>query len=117
MQNYLALNKKIMFRVYGVWLLRRIAPSVFFAISFFILAAQLVAESVTVVAVVANTAMQFRGSGGAPGALWYVAEALVRTRTSVQVEVFVAGVMAGLLLWSIKRAIVSYELIRRNLTK
>ena len=103
-----------MFKIYRVWFVRRVLPVVVFEVFSVILGAHLFSRSVYVVRVLEGAAA---ATSESPfrllGYLWY---ALIHSRVEVKVEIAVALVFAGLFLWSIKRAIVSYEVLRRAAT-
>lgn len=101
-----------MFKIYRVWFVRRVLPVVVFEVFSVMLGAHLFSRSVYVVRVLegaaaATTESPFRLFNY----LWY---ALLHSRVEVKVEIAIALVFAGLFLWSIKRAIVSYEVLRRT---
>ncbi len=106
------LQKNIMTRVYGIWFLRRVLPVVIFEILFIALAINLFAESVFIARVLENAAGVVKGS---PVELFsFLWSAFWNSRLEVKLEVATAALMGALFLWSIKRAIVSYEMIRRR---
>jgi hypothetical protein len=106
------LQKNIMLRVYGIWFLRRVLPVVIFELLFIALAINLFAESVFVAHVIENAAGVIKGN---PVELFsFLWSAFWNARLEVKLEVATALLMGVLFLWSIKRAIVSYEIIRRK---
>ncbi|MDO8585377.1 MAG: hypothetical protein Q7R85_04675 [bacterium] len=112
MSNTMNFRKKLMFKIYRVWFVRRVLPVVVFEVFSVMLGAHLFSRSVYVVRVLegaaaASTESRFRLFDY----LWY---ALVHSRVEVKVEIAIALIFAGLFLWSIKRAIVSYEVLRRT---
>ncbi len=101
-----------MARVYGIWFLRRVLPVVIFEILFIALAINLFAESVFIARVIENAAGVIADS---PVELFsFLWAAFWNSRLEVKLEVATAFLMGVLFLWSIKRAIVSYEIIRRR---
>ena len=101
-----------MWRIYGIWLLRRLGPAVFFEILFLILATHLFSGSVFVARVFQNAGGA--ASGGIFSFLSFAAAALINSRLEVKMEILIAFVFGALFLWSVKRAIISYEMIRRG---
>jgi hypothetical protein len=106
------LQKRIMLRVYGVWLLRRVLPVIVFEVLLIGLAVNLFAESVFIARVVENAANVLKGNGFS--IVTFLWAAFWNSRLEVKLEIATAILMAVLFLWSIKRAIVSYEMIRRR---
>lgn len=99
-------------KIYWIWFMRRVLPVVVFEVFSVILGMHLFARSVYVVKVLegaaaATTQSPFR----LLGYLWY---AFLHSRIEVKMEIAIALVFLGLFLWSIKRAIVSYEVLRRT---
>ena len=106
------LQENIMRRVYGVWFLRRVLPVAIFEVLFIALAVNLFAESVFIARVVENAVGILKDSPWAVASfLW---SAFWNSRLEVKIEVASAFLMGALFLWSVKRAIVSYEIIRRR---
>ncbi len=108
------LKRNIMFRIYGIWLIRRVAPVLFFEVLFMILAAHLFGTSVFVARVLENAGNVLKG--GIYNILKFAVLAVVNAKLEVKFEILVALIMGALFLWSIKRAIVSYEMIRRGMS-
>ena len=104
-------KKKLMFKIYRVWFVRRVMPVVVFEVLSVVLGMHLFSRSVYVVRVLEGAAA---ATSQSPfrlfGYLWY---ALIHSRSEVKIEIAIAAVFAGLFIWSIKRAIVSYEILRR----
>ncbi len=105
-------RKKLMFKIYRVWFMRRVLPVVVFEVFSVILGAHLFSRSVYVVRVLQNTAAAV--GGGKRHLISFLWSAFLSTRFEVKMEMAIAAVFAGLFLWSIKRAIVSYEVLRRT---
>lgn len=105
-------RQKLMRKIYWIWFTRRVLPVVVFEVFSVILGAHLFARSVYVVRVLEGAAA---ATSQSPfrlfGYLWY---ALVHSRVEVKVEIAIAFIFVGLFAWSIKRAIVSYEVLRRS---
>ena len=108
------LKRNIMLRIYGIWLIRRVAPVLFFEVLFMVLAAHLFGTSVFVARVLENAGNVLKG--GIYNILKFAFLAVVNARLEVKFEILVALIMGALFLWSIKRAIVSYEMIRRGMS-
>lgn len=106
------LRRNIMLRIYGIWLLRRLGPVLFFEVLFLILATHLFAGSVFVARVFENAGGA--ASGGTISFVSFAISAIINARIEVKMEILVAFVFGALFLWSVKRAIVSYEMIRRG---
>ncbi len=106
------LRRNIMLRIYGIWLLRRLGPVLLFEVLFLILATHLFAGSVFIARVFQNAGGA--ASGGIFSFLSFAAAAVINARFEVQIEILIAVVFGVLFLWSVKRAIVSYEMIRRG---
>ena len=105
------IKNRVMLRVFGIWLVRRVAPLLVFAFLFLALAIHLFAQSVFVAKVFDNAAYAVRNNP--VSLITYPAQAFWGARFSVKMEILTAAIMGFLVLWSIKRAIFSYELIRR----
>lgn len=106
------LKRNIMMRVYGIWLLRRVAPTMLFQVLFLVLAIHLFTGSVFIAQVLRNAGTVF--GGGIYSFLQFAFAAVWYAKPEIKFEMLLATVMGGLFLWSIKRAIVSYEMIRRG---
>ncbi len=102
-------------RVYGIWLVRRLGPVIFFQLLFLALALHLFGLSVFVAKVAENVSIVI--SGDPLSVIGFIFSAFLNARLGVKVEIFVALLMGALLVWSIKRAVVSYEMIRRAYNK
>ena len=106
------LKRNIMLRVYGIWLLRRVGPALLFQVLFMVLAIHLFTGSVFIAHVLQNAGTVFEG--GILSFLQFAFASVWYAKPEVKFEILLAVVMGGLFLWSIKRAIVSYEMIRRG---
>ncbi len=106
------LKRSIMLRVYGIWLLRRVAPAVLFQILFMVLAVHLFTGSVFIAQVLQNASTVFEG--GFFSFIQFAFAAVWHAKSEIKFEILLAVVMGGLFFWSIKRAIISYEMIRRG---
>lgn len=105
-------RQKLMRKIYWIWFTRRVLPVVVFEVFSVILGAHLFARSVYVVRLLEGAAAATsQSSFRLFGYLWY---AFIHSRIEVKVEIAIACVFLGLFLWSIKRAIVSYEVLRRS---
>ena len=105
------IKKRVMLRIFGIWLIRRVAPLLVFAFLFLALAIHLFAQSVFVARVFENMALAIKDNP--ISIITYPVMAFWSARFAVKTEIFAALIMGFLVLWSIKRAIFSYELIKR----
>ena len=105
-------KKRVMLRIFGIWLVRRVAPMLVFAFLFIALAVDLFAKSVFVAKVFENFAFAIKNNPSS--VVTYPLTALWAARFSVKMELLTAAIMGFLVLWSVKRAIFSYEMIRRE---
>jgi len=100
-------------RVYGIWFLRRVVPVMAAEVLVLVLMVNLFANQVFVEEVLANT---LSASVGNPTlAVGYLASAFATTGSDTQgviVLLFLAGIF---MLRDLKRAVVSYAVMKRNL--
>ena len=87
-------------------------PVVLFEILFMVLAVHLFTGSVFVAQVLQNASTVF--GGGIWSFLGFAFAAVWGAKIEIKFEILLALVMGVLFFWSIKRAIVSYEMIKRG---
>ncbi len=105
------LQRKIMLRIYGIWLFRRVVPVIIFQILFVILALHLFASSVFVVRVFQSA------TGALEGGLWnfivFAFTVLWNSKFAVKIEILTMLIVGYYTLLYLKKAIVAYERIKR----
>lgn len=95
-----------------IWLTRRVLPAAVFEMLFVALGIHLFSRSVFVARVIQNAGAAVEGHPiRLAEFLW---SALWNSRVEVKMEIVIAAVFCGLFLWSVKRAVVSYEMLRRT---
>lgn len=99
-------------KIYWIWFTRRVLPVVVFEVFSVMLGAHLFSKSVFIARIMQNAAAAAGGSK--TRLISFVWSALWNTRIEVKMEVAIAALFAALFIWSIKRAIVSYEVLRRS---
>lgn len=105
------LQRKIMLRIYGIWLFRRVLPVVIFQVLFVILALHLFASSVFVLRVFQSA------TGALEGGVWnflvFALTILWNSKLAVKVEIITMAIVGYYTLLYLKKAIVAYERIKR----
>lgn len=105
-------RQKLMRKIYWIWFTRRVLPVAVFEVFSVILGVHLFSKSVFIVRIMQNAAA---AAGGSKTRLFsFIWSAFWNTRIEVRIEMAIAVLFAALFLWSVKRAIVSYEVLRRS---
>jgi hypothetical protein len=105
------IQKRIMLRIYLIWLFRRVTPAIMFQVLFLILAIHLFASSVFVFRVLQTATDVFEGG------LWnfivFGAALLWNSKFAVKIEILTMLIVGYYMLLYFKKAIVAYERIKR----
>ena len=112
METAARIKNSIMIRVYGIWLLKRVLPIVIFEGLLLLIAARLFGDDVFVAAVVESLGNALKV--GSWNVVSFVVSTLINSRFVVKMEILTGLLMIVFLIWSVGKAVVSYNLIRRN---
>lgn len=101
-----------MLKVYGIWLLKRVVPIVVFEALLLLIAVQLFSDDVFVAAVVESLGNALKV--GPWNVFTFFFSTFVNARLIVKTEILTGLLMIVLLIWGVGKAVISYNLIRRN---
>lgn len=99
-------NKKLLFKIYSIWFLRRIMPLMLAQVAFLVVILKLLANRIFFGKVIENAAL---ASGSSYWEFFkYLTEAFFKTNIIIQVAVFVALGIGALLLRDLAKIALNY---------